>query len=484
MMEYDKHKWLILTVIEIKMIIDGLDASMLIIALPSISWDLGVSSSAIIWTISAYTITTSTAVLFFGRFGDILGKTKFYLIGIGVYIVSTLFSGTATSLQMLVFARIIQAIGASCTMANSQGIITMVFPQHQRGRALGMYAGAISIGTLAGPTLGGLIVTYMSWRYIFLLKLPIAILAFILGLRYFPKDVPKRKEKMDYPGAILYTMAIIPLLYSLQQGYVTGYTSTAFLFGMALFAVSFTAFLLLQSRRVMPLLDLSIFKNPLYSISIFTVCILSFTNAFRNIIIPFYMQGVRNTPPSIAGLYMSISPIIVALVTPVSGYLSDRVGGERLGIVGQIINCAGLVLMATLTKNSPIIVMVIYFCIINFGTAFFQAPNNTLIMSSLPPDKLGIGGSTSMAIRNIGMSIGTAFTTAVLYGGMSDVLGYRVNDYVKGPGMDDAFMYGMRNTFMIASAICMVGIGASVMRILVANKSKSVVPAVQEQERE
>ena len=471
-MDSEKGKWLVLTVIVIKMIMDGLDGSMLNIALPSIGQSLGVPSGSIIWVVSAYTITTAVTVLFFGRFGDMLGKTRFYLIGIAIYAGSTLVSGTANSLAMLVIARVIQAIGASCTMANSQGIITMTFPAHQRGRALGIYGGAISIGTLAGPTLGGLIVDNMSWRYIFLLKVPIAALALFLGLKFFPKDAPEKKETMDYPGMFLYIMALTPLLYSLQQGYEAGYTSLTIIAGFALSIVSFAIFFTIQRKKEMPLLDLTIFKNPLYSVSVLTACILSFTSSFRNIIIPFYMQGVLGTPPAVAGLYMSISPIIMLVVTPLSGTLSDKVGGERLGIVGQIIGLVGLLLMSTLTKASPVMHMVIYLCVINFGNAFFTAPNNSLIMSSLPRNKLGIGGSTSMAIRNTGMSIGTAFTTAVLYGSMSSSLGFHVTDYVKGQGMDDAFMFGMRNTFIIASCVNLIGIVVSIVKIMIVNKSK------------
>ena len=476
----DKGKWLVLTVIVIKMIMDGLDGSMLHIALPTISSDLGVASSSIIWAISAYSITTSTTVLFFGRFGDIIGKTRFYLIGIAIYALSTLVSGFTNSLAMLVVARIIQAIGASCTMANSQGIITMVFPQHQRGRALGIYGGAISLGTLAGPTLGGIIVAYMDWHYIFLLKVPIAVVALLLGFKFFPKDTPEHKEKMDYPGALLYIAAVVPLLYSLQEGYTAGYTSVFILSGLALSVFSFTAFFRLQRRKAMPLLDLGIFKNPIYSVSILTAFILSFTNSFRGIIIPFYMQGVLGTPPEIAGLYMSISPIIVLMITPVSGFLTDRVGGEKLAIIGQTVNLVGLLLMTTLTKESYVISMVVYFCIINFGTALFQAPNNTLIMSSVPRDKLGIGGSASMSIRNIGSTLGIAFTTAILYGGMSRKLGYHVVGYMRGSGQEDAFMFGMRNAFFIASGICLLGIVASILRIVTIRKSGA--PAEQDDE--
>lgn len=462
----DQGKWLVLVVIVIKMIMDGLDGSMLNIALPTISGSLGVASGSIVWVVSAYSITTATTVLFFGRFGDIIGKTRFYLIGIAIYASSTLISGMAGSLTTLIVARVIQAIGASCTMANSQGIITMVFPQEQRGRALGIYGGAISLGTLAGPTLGGLIVAYMDWHYIFLLKVPIAVLALVLGLKYFPKDAPERREKMDYPGALLYAAAIVPLLYSMQEGYALGYTSAIILSGIALSVLSFTAFFITQRKKRMPLLDLGIFRNSVYSVSIFAAFILSFTNSFRGIIVPFYMQGVLNIPPAIAGLYMSISPIIVLLVTPVSGFLTDRVGGEKLAIIGQLINCAGMYMMTTLTKDSRVITMIFYFCVINFGSALFQAPNNTLIMSSVPRDKLGVGGSASMSIRNFGSSIGIAFTTAILYGGMSKYLGIPVTGYVKGSGQEDAFMYGMHNAFLIASLICMIGIIASVYRIV------------------
>lgn len=472
-MDKENRRWLVLTVIVLKIIMDGLDGSMLNIALPTISQSLGVTSGAIIWIVSAYSITTSTLILFFGRLGDIVGKTRFYLIGVAVYTISSIFGGMATSLTMLVVARVVQAIGTSCTMANSQGLITMVFPQNERGRAMGIYGGAVSVGLLAGPTLGGLIIAYLPWQYMFLLKAPVTIVAFLLGLRFFPKEeVPAQKEKMDYPGAFLYAIAIVSLLYSMQEGYAAGYTSAVILSGIALSAVTFTAFFILQRKRTMPLLDLGLFKNPVFSLNTFTAFIQMFTMAFGNIIIPFYMQGVLGTPVHIAGLYMTVSPVIVLLVTPISGILTDRVRGEGLALIGQVLNCAGLLMMATLTKNSPVITMIIYYCVISFGNALFNAPNNTLIMSNVPQEKLGIGGSASMCIRNIGMTLGVAFTTAVLYGGMSKVLGYHVTGYVPGSGQEDAFMYGMRNTFLIASFVCVIGIVVSAARIISVNKRR------------
>ena len=469
----EKAKWMVLVVILVKVIMDGLDGSMLSIALPTISRSLGVSSTAIIWVVSSYSLTSATTVLFFGRLGDMIGKTRFYMIGIAIYIVSIVFSGMANSLGMLVAARVIQAIGAGCTMANGQGIIAMTFPEHQRGRALGIYGGALSLGSLAGPTLSGYIVANMSWQYIFWLKAPFGVLAFLLGLKFFPKDAPARKETMDYPGALLYAMAIVPLVYSLQEGYSRGYTSVIILSGLAVSFVSFAAFFTMQRHKEMPLLDLGIFKNPVYSVSIIAVFIMSFSNAFRSIITPFYMQGVLGTPPDVAGLYMSVAPVIVVLITPVSGFLSDRVGSEKVAIIGQSINFVGLLLMSTLTARSSAIMLVIFICINSIGSSLFQPPNNTLIMSNLPPEKLGIGGSMNFAIQNLSAPLGVAFTTAVLYGGMSSDLGYRVEGYVRDSGMDEAFMYGMRNTCLIASVFCAFGVALSIWRIVLVNRRKT-----------
>ena len=460
----DKRKWMILTVIVIKMIIDGLDTSMLNIALPTISASLGVTSGAVVWAVSAYTITISATVLFFGRLGDLIGKARFYLIGIAIYAISTLFGGMANSLGLLVVARVVQGLGASCTMANSQGIITMVFPKEQRGRALGIYGSAVSIGSVAGPTLGGLIVAYANWQYIFMLKVPIALIALLLGLKFFPKDESGKKEKVDYPGALLYAIAVIPLLYSLQVGLTAGYLSTPFLSGISFAIIAVVAFILTQRKKAAPLLDLSIFKNTIYSVSLFTTFVIYFTNMFRNIVIPFYMQGVMGMHPDIAGLYMSISPIVIILVTPISGILTDRLGGERLAIVGQIINLAGLVLMSTLGQYSQVTLLVLYLCIASLGTALFNAPNNTLIMSNLPMNRLGIGGAAAMAVRNIAMSHGVAVTSAILYGGMSKYLGYNVTDYIGGGIQDAAFVY-MRPAYFAAALLCVFGIAASIFRV-------------------
>lgn len=473
-------KWLILSVIILKVLMDGLDGSMLNIALPSIGRDLGVASGSIVWIVSVYSIMTAVTVLFFGRLGDIVGKTRFYLIGIAIYAFSTLFSGLARSFPMLVAARAIQAIGAGCTMANSQGIITMTFPEKQRGTALGLYGGAISIGSLAGPTLGGLIVASMNWRYIFLLKLPLAAAALILGLKFFPRDVPKNKEKMDYAGAGFFVTALAPLLYALQQGSSAGFGSLPVLLSLIVSAVSFAVFFLLQSRRTMPLLDLKLFKDPYYSIGVLNLFILAFTNAFRNILFPYYMQGVLGMGAERSGLFMSIAPIITLAISPISGFVSDRIGGEKLSLAGQLIHCVGMALTATLTQLSGVGMMALFFCVVSFGSAIFSSPNNSLIMSSVPRDKLGIGGSASTAIRNTGTSVGVAFATLALYGGMSRYLGYTVTDYVKGSGMDGAFVLSMRDAHLMAAGLCALGCAASVLRLILGRRRRRAAEALRE----
>ena len=192
----------------------------------------------------------------------------------------------------------------------------------------------------------------------------------------------------------------------------------------------------------------------------------------NTVITPFYMQGVLNTPIGIAGMYMSISPAIVFLITLICGYINDRIGGEKLSIIGQVCTCAGLFQMTILAKGSSVITLVLFICIVNFGSSLFQAPNYAFIMSNIPPEKFGIGGSVNMGVRHIGLSLSIALSTSILYGGISKVLGYRVTGYERERGMEDAFMSRMRNTYILLAVLCAISIAISILMVITKNKQK------------
>jgi EmrB/QacA subfamily drug resistance transporter len=307
---------------------------------------------------------------------------------------------------LLVISRIIQAIGAACAMSANQGIITHVFPANERGRALGTSGTFVALGTMVGPPLGGFIVSALSWHYIFLINIPIGILVFIVGSKILPRTGKPLDEKVDAIGAALFIMTIVALFGSLIRGQEIGYDKITIIAGFVIAFISFAAFILAERRIKMPLLDFHIFENGLFSISILCGFISFIAISCSNIIQPFYLQDTLKLSPAVTGIFMMVYPLILSVVAPASGYLSDKIGSEFLTFLGLMFTSIGLFLMSTLNQYSSLLTMGIFIAVMSLGNGLFQSPNNSLIMSTVPKNKLGIAGSVNALIRNLGMVVG------------------------------------------------------------------------------
>ncbi len=450
-----KNRMLILFNVVLMTFMATLDSSIVNVALPKMSEKLSVSTEAIAWVVSSYLIVIAGSILIFGRLGDIKGKTRVFNYSIIVFTLGSLLCGLSGSFLMLIISRTIQAIGAAGTMATNQGIITQVFPSNERGKALGISGTFVALGSMAGPPIGGFIVDSFSWNYIFLINIPIGIFVFLLGLKILPKSSIVNSERLDKPGAILFAVAIIALFGSLILGENYGYHNPAILFGFFLFLLTFAIFLIVEKRTQVPLLQLKLFHNKLFSLSIFCAYISFVSISSAAIIQPFYLQNVLKFSPSFTGTIMMVSPLILAIVAPFSGRLSDKIGSEFLTFIGLILNSTGLFLMSTLTQHSSLTTLIFFIIIMSVGSGLFQSPNNSLIMSNAPRNMLGISGSVNALIRNLGMISGISISVLVLYGRMSSKIGYEVSNYVA--GRDDVFVYGMKGAYLVAASVCAVG---------------------------
>ncbi|MBW9151629.1 MFS transporter [Clostridium estertheticum] len=465
-----KNRWAILFIVVMVTFMCTLDSSIVNVALPVMAKALHVTSAGIQLVVTSYLIVISAAILVFGRLGDMLGKTKVFKFGIALFIMGSLFCGITSSLTVLVLARVVQAIGAAATMANSQGIITGVFPAKERGRALGITGTFVALGAMVGPGLGGFIVDATSWEYIFLINIPIGIITLFYGLKILPKANKTEKGKLDGYGALLFAFTIIPLFIALGKGQEIGFTHPIILIGFLISIVSFILFIFVEKKRKTPLLELKIFENKLFSLSIFCGFI-SFMAMFCSVIIqPFYLQDVLKYSPAFTGLVLMVSPLVLSVVAPISGHLSDKIGSEILTFIGLAINSVGLLLMSTLNEQTNLMSMVFYIVVMTIGNGLFQSPNNSLIMSTVPKDKLGIAGSINGLVRNLGMVCGIALSTALLYNRMSFKIGHRVTNYIV--GRNDAFIYGMKIVYITAAIICFIGAVLTFSR-LYSSKSKS-----------
>lgn len=450
-----------------------LDISIVNIALPVMSKSLNVPLSSIEWVVASYVMMICSTLLFFGRLGDIVGKSKVFSCGTLLFTIGTLLCGICNSFIPLIVCRFIQGIGASAYMANNQGIITQLYPQEGRGRALGILAAAVALGTMVGAPLGGFIVSALSWNWIFYVNVPIGVILFGLGLKYLPSDQAVSDQHIDKIGAVLQFLGTMLLFGALIGAQEAGFSNPYILGAILLAIVILALFICLEKKKKQPLLDISLFKSKLFSMSLICalisfVCIAAYTFLF-----PFYLQDTLKISPSKAGLLMMISPIIIAILSAFCGTLADKIGAEILTLVGLLMMSASFFLMSFLNIQSEIITCAVFLAIMAVGQSFFQPANNSLIMSACPKDKLGIGGSVNSLVRNFGQYLGIVLSTTLLYIFMSSKLGRAVTDYVK--GRDDVFVFGMQNNDRILMVLCLFGALLTAFRFAKARSMRSIM---------
>ncbi len=468
------NKWTVLSIVIITTFMATLDGSIVNVALPSMAKALHVTTSGIQFVATSYLIVIAGVILIFGKLGDMLGKTKMFTLGIILFTIGSLLCGLSGSYSMLIAARVIQAIGAAGTMANNQGIVTEVFPANERGKALGFVGTAVALGSLVGPGLGGLIVGAVGWEYIFYINVPIGIIAVIAAIKLLPKTQKKPVQRLDMAGSLLFLVAIVPLFVSLNEGVSRGFSDPLILSGFGVAIIAFIVFIFLEKRLADPLVQLTMFSNKLFTLSIFCGFV-SFVAIFcHNILLPFYLQDVRAYSPSFSGMIMMVYPLILTAVAPMSGHLSDKIGSELLTFLGLVLTSAGLLLMSTIGEGSSLFYLIIIIAIMSVGMGMFQSPNNSLVMSTVSRDKLGVAGSINALIRNVGMVCGIALATTLLYSMMSYKLGERVTSYI--PGRSGAFIFGMHIVYLVAGAISLLGALLTLFRML----SKKQISMVEE----
>ncbi|GGH15099.1 MFS transporter [Paenibacillus segetis] len=452
--DIQKKRWLILIVLNLFTFMSTLDGSIVNIALPVLSKELGLPIAQIEWVTTGYLMAICAAILFFGRLGDIAGKIRIFKIGTVIFIIGSLLCGLSSSLSFLIISRVIQALGASMTMANSQGIVTDIFPAHERGKALGFIGTFVSLGSIAGPSLGGIIISSLGWEYIFWVNVPIGIIAIMMGWRYLPKDQVRVKAKIDVPGSSLFAIFIVTLFAGLLLGQQLGYDNMWIIISLIAAAITLALFLRVEFVRSEPLLQLSLFKNPSFSISILCGFLVFTANFCFNIIAPFYAQNMLDLSPFHAGFLLMLLPICMVIVAPLSGALSDKIGSELLTFAGLIVMVIAQFGLANLHGGSSLIVVGIWIAMLGIGSGLFQSPNNSLVMSEVPRTQLGSAGSVNSLVRNIGMVVGITVATTILFHVMSGEVGYRVTGLI--PDRPDVFLTGMRVVFTTSASICLV----------------------------
>jgi EmrB/QacA subfamily drug resistance transporter len=354
----------------------------------------------------------------------------------------------------LVALRALQAVGAAMLFSNSPAILTKAFPPEQRGRALGALGTMTYLGLTAGPSLGGWLAQELGWRSVFYINVPVGLLAIGLTLWVVEDDRPHAvAEPFDLAGAALFTAGLVALLVALNQGHAWGWGTPRTLSLIAGALGLLAAFVLVERRRASPMLDLTLFRTRLFTTATVTA-VLNYICVYSVLfVLPFLLVQGRGLSTRHAGLVLTAQPLVMAVVAPVSGALSDRIGSRVLATAGMLALSTGLLLLAWLAPDGSLGAIAAALGVVGFGVGLFASPNNSALMGAAPRHRQGIASGVLATARNMGMALGVGLAGAVFTTSLS-----------AGGGSTAALVHGVQASLLVAAAVAALGSVTAVVR--------------------
>jgi EmrB/QacA subfamily drug resistance transporter len=447
------QKWLVLIAVAASTILATIDASIVNVAFPTLVADLQTSFNIIQWVALAYLLTIATLTMGMGRLGDVVGKKKLFVGGIVLFTVSSALCGLVPDVSWLIGFRVLQAGGAVLILALGAAILVEAFPPNERGKALGWIGTTVSLGIISGPVIGGLLISSFSWRAIFFVNIPVGIITTVLALRYVPSTEPIRGQKFDLAGAALMSISLFALSLALTLGQDEGFSSPLILSGFVVSAITAIGFVIVELRVESPMLQLRLFRSPVLTVSVVTGFLTYSSLAATFFLLPFYLEGVLGFEVGQVGLLLGAAPLMMGLVSPISGTLSDRFGIRRLTLWGLVVIAAVYLGFTTFDVDTTAGHYLILAIPLGIGVGIFNSPNNSAIMGSVPPEYMGIGGGLLTITRLLGQITGIAVLGSIWATSVARASGGSLP--AEGASAADplAQVAGLHTTFIVAGVI-------------------------------
>ncbi len=418
------YRWLVVGVVSIGAFMGQVDASIAQLLLPSLERTFGTTLSAVSWVAVAYLLTMAALMPIFGRLADMLGHKLLYTAGFVVFVVGSALCGFAPDLPILVAARVLQAIGGALLSANSVAIVVAAAGPKERGRGVGIQAAAQAVGLCAGPVIGGILLSTLGWRWVFWINVPFGIAGAIAGWLVLPQTAHLTADRrFDLKGALLLGPMLTAFMIVLNEGHTWGAASPAIIAAAVSGATLLALFVRTETRVKAPLLDPRLFGSQAFALAN-AGSLMSYALLFGvMLLMPFVFERAYLDDPLAAGLRLSIIPIAISLLAPVSGILYDRLGPRVPTLSGMGVCIAGLALLyfALGETRESLFAVMIALGIFGIGQGLFTAANNTAIMASAPADLSGEAGGLLNVTRAFGISLGIASASTVLAWRLSTV---------------------------------------------------------------
>ncbi|MDB5294248.1 MAG: transporter [Phycisphaerales bacterium] len=433
------------------MLLSALGTSIANVGLPTLARAFNASFPEVQWVVLAYLLAVTAAIVSVGRLGDIVGRRRLLLTGIVLFTVASVLCGVAPSLRLLIAARAAQGLGAAVMMALAMAGVGETVPAARTGSAMGILGSTSAVGTALGPSLGGALIAGPGWRSIFLVNVPLGVLAFLLAHRFLPPDrrVPTTgRTSYDYAGTLLLALTLAAYAPAMTTGCGSFGLLNVFLLSAA--AAGVGLFVLAEARAAAPLVRPAMFRDPVLGAG-FAMSTLVTTVVMATLVVgPFYLSGALLLDAARIGLVMSAGPIVAALTGVPAGRLVDRLGARRMTLFGLVGMAAGTAVLPMLPTSFGVPGYVAPLVVITAGYALFQAANNTAVMSGVRPDQRGVVPGLLNLSRNLGLITGASVMGAVFtFGaGASNLMATRPGGVVD----------GMRLTFAVAAVLVAVAL--------------------------
>ncbi|WP_052126075.1 MFS transporter [Ureibacillus massiliensis] len=382
-------------------------AGLVNVALPDLSIVFQVSLSFSQWVVTGYLLAVMLFLPIMGKVADMIGKKKIHYAGYVVFGVGVILSAVSPTLYFLLVARVLQGIGAAMLQAVNMAIITENYPKEKRGKALGLIGASVGVGGLLGPPAGGILIHWFSWDVLFWIQIPLVLLAFVLSIYFVPNDVGTKKNSFDVVGAFLFGVGIISIVYVLNQ-IGEGITDSTYLLIGAIGIISLILFSFWVKKFPEPFINMTMFSHPFIRTGLIII-VFSFMATFSTmVVIPFYLRGVLELSSTLTGVLLMSYPLLLALIGPISGALSDKIGSFKVVIIGMVLMIFSLIGLGTLSTTSSLFTVSVFLCLLGVSMGILTSPNYNLVMSHLPLSETGSMGGNIALFRNLGMTLGTA----------------------------------------------------------------------------
>ncbi|MCA9847350.1 MAG: MFS transporter, partial [Dehalococcoidia bacterium] len=376
------RKWRTLIAVGFGTFMATMDFSIVNVALPSFSDEFDRSPDTVVWATLGSSLVVTGLTLTAGRAGDLYGRKRVYLAGWAILTLALTAASFAQSLEQVIALRLVQAVGVSLAIANANAIVTDAFPDSERGRALGTITSIVGAGLMSGPILGGFILEIADWRAIFYARIPVGILAIVMGILEIHEE-PREREasrKLDLPGAVLLFTALTSMLVSVNRGQSWGWTSPVII-GLAVGGVALlVVFLRVEARVASPILSLTLFRMRTFASSIASLMLNFVGQSSVIFLMPFYLIEVREFSTAQTGLMIAMVPVMMLVFAPLSGWVADRTGWPYQATLGIGLVSAGLLTLATLGADTSVPLVLARLALVGLGAVIFGPPNTSTIM--------------------------------------------------------------------------------------------------------